>query len=65
MDTVLNIRINALRDSLEDEVHGLWISNEMAIKILAAVDVATRRAIAGEANLGLPPIPAVATKTTA
>jgi hypothetical protein len=31
-------RIMALRDALEDEVHGLWISSEMAIKILARID---------------------------
>jgi hypothetical protein len=31
-------RIEALRDALQDEVHGLWISNEMAIKILARID---------------------------
>jgi hypothetical protein len=31
-------RIQVLREALQDEVHGLWISTEMAVKILARLD---------------------------
>jgi len=51
MNTVASVRITALRDALEEEVHGLWISNDMAIKVLAAVDKATCKEMAGKADL--------------
>lgn len=31
-------RVQALRHALDAEVHGLWISDEMAVKILARLD---------------------------
>jgi hypothetical protein len=36
-------RIEALKKALDDEVHGLWISDDMAVKVLAAVDAAAAR----------------------
>lgn len=41
MNTSEYARVQALRDALDEEVHGLWISNEMAVKILARLDVVT------------------------
>lgn len=34
-------RVQALRNVLQEEMHGLWISDEMAVKILDCVDKAT------------------------
>jgi hypothetical protein len=34
-------RIQVLRDALQDEVYGLWISTEMSVKILARLDKTT------------------------
>lgn len=31
-------RIQVLKHALDDEVHGLWISDEMAINILSCLD---------------------------
>ncbi|CAE6964548.1 hypothetical protein R70199_07593 [Paraburkholderia domus] len=43
-------RVQALRGALEEEVHGLWISDEMAVKILARLDMVT--AVASKPNTG-------------
>lgn len=41
MNTTQYARVQALRDALDAEVHGLWISDEMAVKILARLDTVT------------------------
>ncbi len=41
MDASSCARVQVLRGALEEEVHGLWISDEMAVKILARLDMAT------------------------
>ena len=41
MNTSQYARVQALRDALDAEVHGLWISDEMAVKILARLDTVT------------------------
>ncbi|CAE6935735.1 hypothetical protein R70211_05379 [Paraburkholderia domus] len=41
MNTLQYARVQALRDALDQEVHGLWISDEMAVKILARLDAVT------------------------
>jgi hypothetical protein len=43
-------RILALRDALQDEVHGLWISFEMAVKVLARLDKVTALASCAATN---------------
>ena len=43
-------RILELRDALQDEVHGLWISFEMAVKVLARLDKVTAAASAGASS---------------
>lgn len=34
MESMQDPRVAALRDALHEEVHGLWISNEMAVNNL-------------------------------
>jgi hypothetical protein len=34
-------RVQVLRNALDEEVHGLWISNDMAVRILACLDKVT------------------------
>ncbi|MEK2606590.1 hypothetical protein [Burkholderia arboris] len=38
METLQELRIRALKQALDDEVHGLWISHEMATNIIARLD---------------------------
>lgn len=38
-------RVQALRHALDAEVHGLWISDEMAVKVLAHLDKVTSAAL--------------------
>jgi hypothetical protein len=41
VDDLQKARIKALTYALDEEVHGLWISTDMAVKVLAAVDAVT------------------------
>ncbi|MEX3894782.1 hypothetical protein [Paraburkholderia sp. BR10954] len=43
-------RILVLRDALEDEVHGLWISFEMAVKVLIVAALAMSACLYGIAG---------------
>ncbi|WP_322023429.1 hypothetical protein [Burkholderia sp. BCC1977] len=38
MNAYQQARVRALQQALDDEVHGLWISDEMARNVLARVD---------------------------
>lgn len=38
MNADQNPRVRALRNALDEEVYGLWISCETAIKVLACID---------------------------
>ncbi|MCI0151573.1 hypothetical protein KNO81_37595 [Paraburkholderia sediminicola] len=54
MNASLYARVQALRNALDEEVHGLWISDDMAVKILARLDATTENALkyASENNDG-------------
>lgn len=41
LNAFLYARVQALRNALDDEVHGLWISDDMAVKILTRLDATT------------------------
>lgn len=42
MDALLNVRVRALQQALDDEVRGLWVSDKMAVTILARLDTVLR-----------------------
>jgi hypothetical protein len=50
VETCLELRIRALTQALDDEVHGLWISHEMAANIIARLDDAMSMANARVAD---------------
>jgi hypothetical protein len=45
MNASLYAWAQALRNALEEEVHGLWISGDMTVKILASLDATTENAL--------------------
>jgi hypothetical protein len=45
MDALLNVRVRALQQALDDEVRGLWVSDKMAVAILARLDTVTSAAL--------------------
>lgn len=45
-------RVEALKTALDNEVHGLWLSDEMAIKVLAAIDHVGRPEEPNKASTG-------------
>lgn len=57
MTTATDPRIEVLKVALDEEVHGLWISTDMAVKVLAAIDAIQKKhltaVVAGDSRISL------------